>query len=50
MKSASYHTVKHIPAQLVTFIPIAADTLADPNADPTKVGLVAKMERLLLHL
>jgi len=49
MKFANYHTVKHIPAQLVTFIPIAANTLADSNADPTKVGLVAKMERLLLH-
>jgi hypothetical protein len=36
------HTIKYPPAQPVTIIPIATDTLADPKTLPTTVGMVEK--------
>lgn len=35
-------TKRYPPAQLVTIIPMATDTLADPNTFPTTVGIVEK--------
>jgi len=36
------HTSKYPPIQPVTIMPIATDTLADPNTFPTTVGIVEK--------
>lgn len=44
------HTTKYPPAQPVTIIPIATDTLCEPNTVPTTVGIVAKKPPLAAPL